>query len=60
VWQWVRYGATLDGGTVCSPQLVRRVIEEECTAIRAELGGGEAFAAGGAPPRTFCSRATHI
>ena len=39
VWQWVRYGATLDGGKVCTPELVRQVIEEECEAIRAEVGG---------------------
>ncbi|EFN59875.1 hypothetical protein CHLNCDRAFT_49305 [Chlorella variabilis] len=46
VWQWVRYGATLDGSKVCTPGLVRQVIEEELQIIRRELGGSEAFAAG--------------
>ncbi|KAL4427431.1 hypothetical protein ABPG77_000720 [Micractinium sp. CCAP 211/92] len=46
VWQWVRYGATLDGGKVCSAELVRQVIEEELQAIHAELGSSEKFAAG--------------
>ena len=41
VWQWVRYGATLDGKTVCTPALVRQVIEEELEAIRKEVGGSE-------------------
>lgn len=38
VWQWVRYGASLDGGKVCSADLVRQVIEEELEAVRAQLG----------------------
>ena len=38
VWQWVRYGATLDGGKVCTADLVRQVIEEELEAVRAQLG----------------------
>ena len=46
VWQWVRYGATLDGATRCTAELVRQVIEEECQAIRHELGSSEAYAAG--------------
>lgn len=46
VWQWVQYSATLDGGTVCTAGMVRRVIEEECAAIRAELGNADAYAAG--------------
>ncbi|KAI3429229.1 hypothetical protein D9Q98_005328 [Chlorella vulgaris] len=46
VWQWVRYAAVLDGTTRCTPELVRRVIEEESQAIRAELGSSEAYADG--------------
>jgi hypothetical protein len=42
----VRYAAVLDGTALCTPELVRRVIEEESQAIRAELGSSEAYADG--------------
>jgi malate synthase len=46
IWQWVRYGATLDDGkVVCNSELVRAVVDEELQALRSALGA-DAFAAG--------------
>jgi malate synthase len=38
VWQWVRHGAELEQGERVTPELVRRVEEEELEKIRAEVG----------------------
>jgi malate synthase len=38
VWQWVHNDVQLDTGDVVTADLVRRIAEEEVTAIRAELG----------------------
>jgi malate synthase len=38
VWQWVRHGAELDGGERVTPELVRRIEDEELEKIRAEVG----------------------
>jgi malate synthase len=38
VWQWIRHGATLDDGTHVTPELVRRLIDEEIERIRIETG----------------------
>ncbi|MET7641149.1 malate synthase A [Streptomyces sp. NPDC005438] len=45
IWQWVHTGVVLDDGQRVTPQLVRRIAEEDLADIRAELGP-EAFAAG--------------
>ena len=45
VWQWVHNDVQLDTGETVTPELVRRVVEDELASIRAELGD-EAFEAG--------------
>ncbi|GMV38879.1 MAG: malate synthase [Myxococcales bacterium] len=48
IWQWVRHGATLEGGARVTPELLARVIPEELARIRAERGDA-AFDAGRFP-----------
>ena len=38
LWQWVRFAAPLDDGGVVTPSLVRRILTDELSVIRAELG----------------------
>ena len=38
VWQWLRHGARLDDGREVTPQLVRRVIDEEQGVVATEVG----------------------
>jgi malate synthase len=38
VWQWIRYGATLDNGEVVTPEYFRRVLDEEMDNIRTAAG----------------------
>ena len=38
IWQWVHNGSRLDDGTLITAELVRDVMEQERSAIRAELG----------------------
>jgi malate synthase len=38
IWQWVRHGAKLEDGTMVTPELVRRVLDEETAKIRAQVG----------------------
>ncbi|HTY49718.1 MAG TPA: malate synthase A [Steroidobacteraceae bacterium] len=38
VWQWIHYGITLEGGTVATPALLNRLIEEEMQRVRGEVG----------------------
>jgi malate synthase len=45
VWQWVHNDVRLDTGETVTPELVRRVVDDELASIRAELGD-EAFEAG--------------
>ncbi|MEI9886444.1 MAG: malate synthase A [Rhizomicrobium sp.] len=45
VWQWVRYGVTLEGGGTATPALFERLLDEEMARIREEVGA-EAFATG--------------
>ncbi|WP_367123701.1 malate synthase A [Streptomyces phytohabitans] len=45
IWQWVNAGVVLDTGETVTPELVRRVADEDLAAIRAE-SGAEEFAAG--------------
>jgi malate synthase len=45
LWQWLRHGARLDDGREVTPRLVASAIEEECEAIRRDVGEA-AFQAG--------------
>jgi malate synthase len=45
LWQWIRHGATLDGGPRVTRELVREVLEAETGRIREEVGE-EVWAAG--------------
>jgi malate synthase len=38
VWQWVRHGAALDNDERVTPELVRRIEDEELEKIRSEVG----------------------
>ena len=38
VWQWIHYGIALDGGTIATPELLRRLINEEMEGVRNEVG----------------------
>jgi malate synthase len=39
IWQWLHHGATLDDGRAVTAELVDRVLDEELTVIRREVGG---------------------
>jgi malate synthase len=45
VWQWVHHGASLEDGTDVTPELVRKVEDEELDQVRSAIGH-ERFAAG--------------
>ncbi|HXC57626.1 MAG TPA: malate synthase A [Rhizomicrobium sp.] len=45
VWQWVRYGVTLESGAVATAALFVRLLDEEMARIRSEVGD-EAFTHG--------------
>ncbi|HSD76263.1 MAG TPA: malate synthase A, partial [Solirubrobacteraceae bacterium] len=49
VWQWLRHGVTLDDGTAVTPELVRRLEDEELERIRAEVGDDAWFEREGRP-----------
>jgi malate synthase len=38
IWQWVHHGSKLSDGRVVTPELVRRVLDEETAAIRRAVG----------------------
>ncbi|HEY5430771.1 MAG TPA: malate synthase A [Solirubrobacteraceae bacterium] len=38
IWQWVHHGSLLDDGRTVTAELVRRVLDEETAAIRAQVG----------------------
>jgi malate synthase len=38
IWQWVQHGAELEDGTVVTPELVRRLLDEETAKIRDQVG----------------------
>jgi malate synthase len=38
IWQWVRHGVNLDDGSIVTPDLVRRVLDEETARIRQSVG----------------------
>jgi malate synthase len=49
VWQWIRHGRTLEDDTAVTPDLVRRLEEEELERIRTEIGDDEWFESQGRP-----------
>jgi malate synthase len=48
VWQWMRHEASLEDGRRVTPELFRRALDEEMTAVRAALGS-ERYDAGRFP-----------
>jgi malate synthase len=38
VWQWVHYGITLEDGATATPQLLDRLVTEEMSRVRGEIG----------------------
>jgi malate synthase len=38
IWQWVHHGAKLEDGTTITPELVRRMLDEETGRIREQAG----------------------
>jgi malate synthase len=38
IWQWVHHGAELDDGREITPELVRRILDEETARIREQVG----------------------
>jgi len=52
VWQWVRHGATLDTGERVTPELVRRLEDEELEKIRREIGDDAWFERHGRPQQS--------
>jgi malate synthase len=38
IWQWVHHQAKLDDGSIVTPELVRKVLDEETARIREEVG----------------------
>jgi malate synthase len=49
VWQWLRHRVTFDDGTPVTPELVRRLEDEELERIRGEIGDDEWFEREGRP-----------
>jgi malate synthase len=49
VWQWIRHAATLEDGRTVTPELVRRLEDEELERIRSEIGDDEWFEREGRP-----------
>jgi malate synthase len=49
VWQWIRHGVTLDDGQQVTPELVRRLEDEELERIRGEIGDDAWFETEGRP-----------
>ena len=48
IWQWLRYGATLDNGVKVTPQFFERALEEEMERVKEEVGA-EAYGQGRFP-----------
>jgi malate synthase len=48
IWQWIKAGAELDGGTVATPEFFARALDEEMVVVKAEIGA-ENYAAGRFP-----------
>ena len=38
VWQWLRHGAKLDGGSVLTSQRFSQILDEEMSKLRSKLG----------------------
>jgi malate synthase len=49
VWQWIRHGRTLEDGTPITPDLVRRLEDNELEKVRGEIGDDEWFEREGRP-----------
>ncbi len=49
VWQWMRHEAELVNGERVTPELVKRIEDEELERIRAEIGDDEWFETQGRP-----------
>jgi malate synthase len=49
VWQWIRHGRATEDGTPITPELVRRLENEELERIRGEIGDDEWFETEGRP-----------
>jgi malate synthase len=45
VWQWIKYGVTLEGGDTATPELFERLLTEEMARIEHEVGA-DLFASG--------------
>ncbi len=45
IWQWVQHGAELEDGTTITPELVRKMLDEETAKVREQVGE-ETWAAG--------------
>jgi malate synthase len=52
VWQWVQHGATLTNGERVTPELVRRLAEEELEKVRGEIGDDAWFERHGRPQQS--------
>lgn len=48
IWQWIKYGVELDNGVKATPELFRRVLEEEMQRVKWEIGA-EAYDSGRFP-----------
>ena len=38
IWQWIKYGAALDGGVKATPELFARALKEEMDVVKREVG----------------------
>ena len=38
MWQWLRHGVKLDGGSVLTTQRFSQILDEEMTQLRSKLG----------------------
>lgn len=48
IWQWTKYGVTLEGGARCTPEFFKKALAEEMAKVKGEVGA-EAFDAGRFP-----------
>jgi malate synthase len=44
IWQWLKYGATLDNGKKATPAFFRKALKEEMQRVKKEIGA-KAYAA---------------
>jgi malate synthase len=48
IWQWIKYGVTLDSGVKATPQFFERALKQEMARVKREVGA-KAYAAGRFP-----------